>query len=150
MDDAVYKALQKHLDSLPVAFPATRSGVELRILRRLFTPDEDRLAAACGRMLEKMAQKGGIFRKALGLTYLSTPLPQMRFVPVSESVSDIHHIATYDEIRQIIAQAGWRSVSAARVRTLPGAPALRPGAASFALLSGTISIHSPAMGGSGR
>ena len=36
----VYTRLREHLDRLPAGFPATESGVELRILKRLFTPDE--------------------------------------------------------------------------------------------------------------
>jgi Pyruvate/2-oxoacid:ferredoxin oxidoreductase delta subunit len=40
----VYRRLQKHLDALPIAFPATPSGVELRILRRLFTEEEAEVA----------------------------------------------------------------------------------------------------------
>lgn len=40
----VYQRLAKHLDKLPGGFPATESGVELRILRRLFTPEEAELA----------------------------------------------------------------------------------------------------------
>jgi len=36
----VYRKLQRHLDKMPVGFPATESGVELRILKRLFTPEE--------------------------------------------------------------------------------------------------------------
>ena len=43
-DDAVYRALQQHLDSMPVGFPATSSGVEMRILKRLFSPEEARIA----------------------------------------------------------------------------------------------------------
>ncbi len=35
-----YERLAKHLDKLPAGFPATASGVELRILKRLFTPEE--------------------------------------------------------------------------------------------------------------
>lgn len=42
----VYKRLAKHLDNLPASFPATDSGVELRILRRLFTPEEAKAAMA--------------------------------------------------------------------------------------------------------
>lgn len=41
----VYRALQKHLDSMPVGFPPTESGVEIRILKQLFTPEEARIAA---------------------------------------------------------------------------------------------------------
>lgn len=40
----VYEQLADFLNELPAAFPRTQSGVELRILRRLFTPDEAALA----------------------------------------------------------------------------------------------------------
>jgi len=82
----VYRALQRHLDSQAVGFPATKSGVELRILERIFSPEEARLAlhltykpapldrirdlaAADGfppgeveGMLDHMVQSGGIMR----------------------------------------------------------------------------------------
>ena len=44
MAQDVYQMLAKHLDNLPGGFPPTKSGVELRILRRLFTPEEAALA----------------------------------------------------------------------------------------------------------
>ncbi len=44
MTDNIYARLAKHLDDLPGGFPSTESGVELRILRRLFTPEEAELA----------------------------------------------------------------------------------------------------------
>jgi Fe-S-cluster-containing hydrogenase component 2 len=40
----VYDLLREHLDRLPAGFPATGTGVELRILRRLFSPEEAGLA----------------------------------------------------------------------------------------------------------
>jgi ferredoxin len=40
----VYRALQEHLDKMPVGFPATESGVEIRILKHLFTPGEAEIA----------------------------------------------------------------------------------------------------------
>ncbi|RJR25551.1 MAG: 4Fe-4S dicluster domain-containing protein [Desulfobacteraceae bacterium] len=40
----VYQRLRAHLDSLPGGYPATESGVEIRILKRLFKPDEAELA----------------------------------------------------------------------------------------------------------
>ncbi|MCX6626423.1 MAG: 4Fe-4S dicluster domain-containing protein [Candidatus Solibacter sp.] len=40
----LYRRLQQHLDRMPVGFPATVSGVEIRILRQLFTPGEAELA----------------------------------------------------------------------------------------------------------
>ena len=44
MTTDVYERLAQHLDNLPAGFPRTESGVEMRILRRLFTPAEAELA----------------------------------------------------------------------------------------------------------
>ncbi len=38
--DKVYKKLQKHLNKMPVGFPATFSGVERRLLKTMFNVDE--------------------------------------------------------------------------------------------------------------
>ncbi len=75
----VYERLARHLDDLPGGYPRTESGVEMRILRRLFTPEEADLAlhltliaeeprvvarrlgipiAEAAQRLEAMAQKG--------------------------------------------------------------------------------------------
>jgi ferredoxin len=40
----IYQELARFLDDLPGGFPKTESGVELRILRRLFTPEQAALA----------------------------------------------------------------------------------------------------------
>ena len=42
--DSVYIELQKHLDKQAVGFPATKSGVEIRILKELFNPEQANLA----------------------------------------------------------------------------------------------------------
>ena len=42
----VYERLATHLDNLPASYPATDSGVELRILKRLFAPEEAEAALA--------------------------------------------------------------------------------------------------------
>ena len=81
--DDIYNKLALHLDNLPGGFPATDSGVEMRILRRLFTPKEAQLALHLTFMpkesriiaqranmdpdetceqLEHMVQKGLVFR----------------------------------------------------------------------------------------
>ncbi len=39
-NDQVYINLQKHLDSQAIGFPATKTGVEIRILKHIFTPEE--------------------------------------------------------------------------------------------------------------
>lgn len=41
--EPVYKKLAIHLDNTPGGYPETESGVELRILKRLFTPEEAEL-----------------------------------------------------------------------------------------------------------
>jgi electron transport complex protein RnfB len=40
----VYRELQKHLDKIPVGYPATATGVELRLLKFLFTPEQAQIA----------------------------------------------------------------------------------------------------------
>ena len=40
----IYRELQKHLDTLPIGYPATKSGVEIRLLKQLFTPEEAKVA----------------------------------------------------------------------------------------------------------
>ncbi|MFX1561951.1 MAG: ATP-binding protein [Promethearchaeota archaeon] len=83
----IYVRLREHLDSLPVGFPSTKSGVELRILRRLFTEEEaemachlqplpetvEQIAKRTNRdskeleaLLEQMAKKGLIFKSKAG------------------------------------------------------------------------------------
>ena len=81
--EELYRELQRHLDRMPVPYPATESGVEIRILQQLFTPEEARLALCLsaipepletihrrtpremsreqlGEALDRMAEKGSI------------------------------------------------------------------------------------------
>jgi len=44
MSKQVYELLARRLDALPNGFPPTRSGVELKLLAELFTPEEAQLA----------------------------------------------------------------------------------------------------------
>lgn len=48
----IYKKLAIHLDGLPGGFPETDSGIELKILRRLFTPEEAETAIQLSMMPE--------------------------------------------------------------------------------------------------
>ncbi|MBY9020702.1 MAG: 4Fe-4S binding protein [Candidatus Lokiarchaeota archaeon] len=41
----IYRRLQQRLDTLPIGYPATESGVEIRILKALFTHTEAEIAA---------------------------------------------------------------------------------------------------------
>ena len=82
METDSYRKLAQHLDKLPGGFPPSDSGVELRLLKRLFTPEEAELAvhltldreearvigdragldlAEAEPMLREMARKGLIF-----------------------------------------------------------------------------------------
>ncbi|MCK5315903.1 MAG: 4Fe-4S binding protein [Anaerolineales bacterium] len=56
MDENVYKHLAERLDALPNAFPSTEDGIELRLLAKLFTPEEADLAARLRLTLETPAQ----------------------------------------------------------------------------------------------
>lgn len=40
----VFRELQKHLDKMPIGFPATKSGSDIRILKNLFSPQEAEIA----------------------------------------------------------------------------------------------------------
>jgi electron transport complex protein RnfB len=55
MDKEIYHRLAQQLDALPIGFPATRSGVELELLARIFAPEEAALAALMGPMPEPAA-----------------------------------------------------------------------------------------------
>ena len=82
MSEVLYRQLAKHLDKMPGGYPATEDGLELRILKHLFTVEEVSLAlhltlipepvAVIARragldidettgLLEEMADKGLIF-----------------------------------------------------------------------------------------
>jgi ferredoxin len=45
MTEDVYRKLAQRLDAIPNGFPATESGVELRLLAKIFTPEEAALAS---------------------------------------------------------------------------------------------------------
>ena len=52
----IYRQLQQHLDQMPVGFPATESGVELRLLEHLFTPEEAERALHLSAVAEPIAK----------------------------------------------------------------------------------------------
>lgn len=43
-DEELYQELRKHLDAQPVGYPATESGVEIRLLKFFFTPEQAKIA----------------------------------------------------------------------------------------------------------
>ena len=164
----VYRKLQQHIDEqMPIGYPSTESGAEIRILKHLFTPEEAKLALnlrgsleplkeICERVkesgisireleekLDVLDEKGAISRRisrngekkycneqfAIGfyenqVNKLTKELvedsfqfmheafykefhrtdtpPQVRPIPVEQSITPEHHISNYDSIRQII------------------------------------------------
>jgi len=96
MSDASYKKLARVLDTLPNGFPATEDGIELKILKKIFTPEEaelfchlklsfetteqiaDRIDMPLEELapkLETMEEKGQIFGVDLGEVKLYKMLP---------------------------------------------------------------------------
>jgi NAD-dependent dihydropyrimidine dehydrogenase PreA subunit len=169
----IYRKLQKHLDKLPIGFPTTESGVELRILKHLFTPKEAELAMNLGfqplplkkiyrrvknsgisieeleLILDKMDEKGLIhfgkaqeadievkyyanaplaigfyefqlnrltkdfyndvmqyFEEAFINEFNRTKIPQVRTIPIEESVNFEQNISTYDDLRKLLETIG--------------------------------------------
>jgi len=70
-ESQIYQDLRKHLDKLPIGMPVTESGVEIRILQHLFTPEEAKMATELSMIPEplkrvhKRAEKTGISIKEL-------------------------------------------------------------------------------------
>nr|MDO8135251.1 hypothetical protein [Candidatus Njordarchaeum guaymaensis] len=55
--DDVYRRLQVHLDEkMHIGFPSTKSGVEIRILKFLFTPKEAQIATGLSASYETVQQ----------------------------------------------------------------------------------------------
>jgi electron transport complex protein RnfB len=56
MSEDVYRKLAQTLDAIPNGFPLTESGIELRLLARIFTPEEAALASALSLHREPAAE----------------------------------------------------------------------------------------------
>ena len=65
IDSKVYRKLQQKLDKLPIAFPATESGVEIRILKHLFTPEQAQIALS----LSFIPEPAAVIQKRLKKKY---------------------------------------------------------------------------------
>src|ERR1017187_6054011 len=75
--DTLYRQLQQHLDRMPVPFPATESGVEIRILRQLFTPEEAELTLQVSAIPEPAATIHRRVKPAMPLAEVTNRLDQM-------------------------------------------------------------------------
>ncbi len=61
--DRVFRELRAQLDRMPVGMPATRSGVEIRILKKLFTPEEAAIALSLNMVPEPARRIGRRLRR---------------------------------------------------------------------------------------
>ena len=141
MTKDVYQRLAEHLDNLPAGYPATESGVELRILKRLFTEEEaaiatdlsmmpetvEAIAARLGRevsvmalTLEEMSRKGLIFRNSKSGQY--TYMAAQFVIGIWE-----YHVNDLDEdlIREVkeyipyLLKKGWAERKTKQLRVIP-------------------------------
>lgn len=76
-DQDLYRRLQEHLDRMPVGFPATASGVELRILERLFSPEDAALALELSAVAEPLSVVHKRVRRRYGREALRHALDDM-------------------------------------------------------------------------
>lgn len=147
MENDVYKRLATHLDDLPGGFPSTQSGVEIRILKRLFLPDEAELAThmtlipetprvvarragipsqEAHARLEAMARKGLIFRiekKPLEPAFMAAQF----VVGIWEfhvDDLDIPLIKDMEEYIPILFGTAWKKP---QMRTIPVGTSITPG-----------------------
>ena len=168
-DDKTYIKLQKHLNNQTIGFPATRSGVEIRILKHIFTPQEAEITTyltfksepletvfdkvkhlvkspvELAELFDCIQKKGGIesktkdgkkyycnaplvvgmyemqldrltpefikdfdeytTNKKFGIDFLSTELPQMRTIPIGESIYPQLNVSTFDEVTALLQRA---------------------------------------------
>jgi len=93
-----YRQLQQHLDKLPIGFPKTESGVEIKILQHLFDKSEAKLAlclslgnASVATVQKRMKQKFNEefelddLRKVLDKMYLSGSINRSKNEPFKYS-----------------------------------------------------------------
>lgn len=145
MED-VYQRLARHLDKLPAGFPPTDSGVELRILKRLFTSQEaetalgltmtpepvnaiaQRLGAdpeALTETLLAMSRKGLIFRMTKNNTMLY--MAAQFVIGIWEyHVNDLDEdlIRDFNEYVPILMKQSWEKTQTKQLRVVPVAKSI--------------------------
>ncbi len=74
----VYRQLQQRLDELPVGFPSTKTGVEIDLLKILFTPEEAKIAIKLNFMPEPLKKIHRRIKKmGMSITELEKILDRM-------------------------------------------------------------------------
>ncbi|MFX1329805.1 MAG: ATP-binding protein [Promethearchaeota archaeon] len=76
----IYRKLQQHLDKMPVGYPATESGIEIKILKHLFTPEQAQIALSLKFMadsLKKIYKR--VKKRGISIEELEEKLDEMYF-----------------------------------------------------------------------
>ncbi|MGA6926744.1 MAG: 4Fe-4S binding protein [Desulfosarcina sp.] len=137
----IYRKLARHLDSLPTGYPSTETGVELRILQRLFTPEEADIAmtltmmpepvagiaarvdgneAPLAQALEAMAKKGLIFRiSKKGLNLYSAAQFVIGIWEYHVNSLDEDLIRDVNEYMPTFLKKGWLQTKTKQLRVVP-------------------------------
>ena len=76
-DTEIYRNLQQHLDKGPVGYPTTPSGIDISLLKHLFTPEEAQIAVQLSTI--KLESAGRIYRRAKK-SGLVTSLEQLQII----------------------------------------------------------------------
>ena len=140
MSEDVYTSLREFLDNMPGGYPATETGVEMKILKKLYTPEQAELtmhltpmpepvssvAARIGRDEAELAEKLEAMAKE-GLIYRLREGDQVFYLAISFVVGIYEfHLNTIDrefseymeEYFPYIAET-WRSVKTKQLRVVP-------------------------------
>ncbi len=75
--EKLYRQLREHLDRMPIGLPSTASGVEIRILRQLFTPEEAEIALSLSAIPEPASTVHKRLRSKMPLADLRQKLDRM-------------------------------------------------------------------------
>ncbi len=98
-ESSVYRYLQKHLDKMPVSFPATQSGSELRMLQHFYTPEEARVATLLpplrleplDRIYRRSVRKGWPYSREELQKILDRMLVKGTLLAYSASYKELHY-----------------------------------------------------------
>ena len=84
-----YREFQKHLDKMPVGYPTTESGIEIKILKHIFTPEQAKIALKLNFMADPLKK---IYRRLknnyFSLEELEKKLDEMYFNIAKDRIDD--------------------------------------------------------------
>jgi ferredoxin len=134
-EDSIYRKLQKFLDRMPAGFPEVESGLDIRLLKRFFTPEEAELAIQLSMKPEPIRRIYGRVKKSgMSLGKLQKLIDQMvhkgTILTSEEGYSERHYssaafsvggIYNYqvDRLTKDLIEEYWQYQSEARSKARP-------------------------------